>query len=288
MVFPKGSVGRFGIGMKRGIFKIGDYFIVETKHGKDHFIVEEDIVKWNNPSKEWEFEYVDVKHGARYKKHKPELEEDGTTIIVQRLKDAVKQDFKSSHFIKQRLIDEIQRILSYSIERGLQLTVNNIELEAKPIELLVASNLRPYYLEENINKVNVRIYAGIGPPDPNDAGWYIFCNDRLMVEKDRTNLTGWEGSEKFFGDTGVQKFHNKVAMFRGIVFFSADDSSLLPMTTTKTGIDINSTLYKTVRSKMINAMKMVLACINKLENDVQRICALAQLCAYSNLMLHIF
>lgn len=267
--FPKGSVGRFGVGMKRGIFKIGNYFMVETKHGNDHFIVEEDITTWNNPKSKWEFEYTDIKQGAKYKKHKPELKENGTVVIVQDLKPAVAQDFTSSHFLK-RLIEEIQRILSYSLERGLEIIVNKVSLQAKPIELLVANDLKPYYLEETIGKVNVRIYAGIGRPDPNDAGWYIFCNDRLMVEKDRTNLTGWEGSEKFFGDTGVQKFHNKVAMFRGIVFFTADDSSLLPMTTTKTGIDINSALYKTVRSKMINAMKIVLACINKLDNDEQR------------------
>ncbi len=47
--FPKGSVGRFGVGMKRGMFKIGTYFIVETKNGKDHFIVEEDIVAYQSP-----------------------------------------------------------------------------------------------------------------------------------------------------------------------------------------------------------------------------------------------
>ncbi len=56
--FPVGSVGRFGVGMKRGIFKLGSYFIVETKNGNDHFIVEEDIEKWNSPKKPWLFELV--------------------------------------------------------------------------------------------------------------------------------------------------------------------------------------------------------------------------------------
>ena len=91
-----------------------------------------------------------------------------------------------------------------------------------------------------------------------------------MVDKDTSNLTGWDGGKKFYDDSGVQKYHNKVAMFRGLVFFSSNDSSKLPMTTTKWGIDVNSTLYKTVRSKMINAMKQVLGQLNKLDNAEQR------------------
>lgn len=267
--FPKGSVGRFGVGMKRGIFKIGNYFVVETKSGKDHFIVEEDIDLWNKPDREWDFNYTDIKMGETYKKQKPVLSSNGTFIKVEKLNDPVAQEF-SNIFFERKLIDEIQRILSYSIQQGLEVIVNNNSLDAKPITLLVGDNLLPYFLEENIDGVNVRIYAGIGEPNPNVAGWYIFCNDRLMVEKDKTNLTGWEGGEKYFNDAGVQKYHNKVAMFRGLVFFDADNSSLLPMTTIKTGIDVNSSIYKTTRSKMVEAMKTVLAHLNKLQNDEQR------------------
>lgn len=267
--FPKGSVGRFGVGMKRGIFKLGSYFVVETKKEKDHFIVEEDIEEWNSPDVAWEFRFIDIKPGKIYPNTKPILKTDGTYIKVKKLKDAVKQDLKNPQFHK-RLMTEIQRILSYSIQRGLKIFVNDMELEARPIQLLVSDNLIPYYFENTINEVSIKIYAGIGEPEPKEAGWYIFCNDRLMVEKDKSNITGWEGTEDYYGDTGVQKFHNKVAMFRGLVFFNSDDSSLLPMTTTKTGIDINSLIYKTTRSNMINAMNVVLSRLNKLENNDQR------------------
>jgi len=269
--FPKGSVGRFGVGMKRGMFKIGTYFIVETKNAKDHFIVEEDIIKWSAQKGKWEFDFTDVKHGAKYGKHKPLLKRDGTVIKVLQLREMVKQDFENQHF-KKKLIDEIQRTLNYGIKNGLEIKVNKINLVANPIKILTSKELVPYYLEERIGDVTIKIYAGIGDPDPNEAGWYIFCNDRLMVEKDKTNLTGWEGIglEKLGGDIGVQKFHNKVAMFRGLVFFSADKSSSLPMTTTKIGVDINSSIYKTTRNKMINAMKKVISFLNTLENDEQR------------------
>jgi len=266
--FPKGSVGRFGVGLKRGMFKIGGYFVVETKCGKDHFFVEHDIEKWSKRT-EWTFDFIDVKPGTRYPFHKPVLTEDGTYIRVTKLRETVKQDFGNPMF-KKRLIEEVQRTLSYSLTNELELKIDGKKLEGKPVELLASSALKPYFLEEKINDVTVRIYAGVGPPNPNEAGWYIFCNDRLMVEKDKSNLTGWQGDESVKGDEQVQKFHNKVAMFRGIVFFDADRSSSLPMTTTKIGVDINSAIYKTVRSKMINAMKKVLAYLNKLENDQQR------------------
>lgn len=122
----------------------------------------------------------------------------------------------------------------------------------------------------NISGVDVRLYAGIGEPDPNLAGWYIFCNDRLMVAKDRTSLTGWEGGKKYYDDGGVQKFHNKVAMFRGLVFFFSKDPNKLPMTTTKWGIDVNSVIYKSVRSRMVEVMKLILAELNKINSSSER------------------
>lgn len=73
---------------------------------------------------------------------------------------------------------------------------------------------------------------GLEKQTPEMAGWYIYCNDRLVLEKDKTNLTGWEG--KRIGESNIQKFHHIYAMFRGIVFFSSDDAKALPMTTTKT------------------------------------------------------
>ncbi len=93
--FPKGSVGRFGVGMKRGMFKIGTYFIVETKNGKDHFIVEEDILKWSELEQKWEFNFTDVNPKIKYDKHKPILKGEGTFIKVIQLRETVKQDFEN-------------------------------------------------------------------------------------------------------------------------------------------------------------------------------------------------
>lgn len=265
--FPKGSVGRFGVGMKRALFKIGSYFQVETKTDSSHFIVRQNVNDWSK-SDDWKFDFADIDEKGIELNHAP-LTDNGTFVFVSDLFKGVALDFSLKTFEK-KIIQEIERKLNYSIERGLTIKVNGVKLQSSPIELLYSEELRPYYFEEEKGGVNVKIFAGVGEPNPNDAGWYIFCNDRLMVDRDRTNLTGWEGGKKFYDDTGVQKYHNKVAMFRGLVFFTSDDSSKLPMTTTKWGIDANSTLYKEVRTQMIIAMKQVLSDLNKLKNADER------------------
>ena len=59
-------------------------------------------------------------------------------------------------------------------------------------------------------------------------------------------------------------------MFRGIVFFSSDDPKALPMTTTKTGIDSNSTVFKGARHEMVTAMSQVITFLKSFESDEQR------------------
>lgn len=45
------TVGRFGIGMKRSLFKIGKNFIVESHCGDDHFKVEVNVDEWSRRTK---------------------------------------------------------------------------------------------------------------------------------------------------------------------------------------------------------------------------------------------
>ena len=199
-------------------------------------------------------------------------DEDGTAIIVTDLNDTVVEDFKTD-FFKKSLREEIEKTLSYSIEKGIEIKLNEICLERKKIEFLESPEIKPQYKEikfgEGDNEVKVRIYAGIGKADPNSAGWYIFCNDRLVVDGDRTNLTGWK-DDKTGDEPSVQKYHNKLAMFRGAVFFDSDDVKELPMTTTKTGIDSNHSIYKNIKQEMIESMKQVFTYLNKIEDRYER------------------
>jgi hypothetical protein len=259
----KHSVGRFGVGMKRALFKIGKQFEVESKYGTDHFQVSVNVDDWSREvDANWNFGFTIVS----------ELSDDlgdteGTFIRVRNLNEDVIDEFSNNIFIRN-LKDEIERTLSFSIDKKLRIYLNDIPLNKSGLALLEYNELKPFYKSFDVKGVNVKIYAGVGKASPDSAGWYIYCNERLVLEKDKTNLTGWEG--KRIGESSIQKFHHIYAMFRGIVFFSAEDSRKLPMTTTKTGIDSNSTVYKAARHEMVNAMSEVITFLKSFESDDQR------------------
>lgn len=258
----KHSVGRFGVGMKRALFKIGRTFEVESRHKRDHFQVTVDVNEWSQKANEWNFEYVNVDEtNKNIEGH------DGTYIKVTGLNDAVLDEFVSSVFLAN-LTDEIQRTLSFSLDKNLSITLNKVPLKKSKLSFLEFSQLKPFYKNIQVDGVDIKVYAGIGKASPDLAGWYIYCNERLVLERDKTNLTGWEGRR--IGESTVQKFHHIYAMFRGVVFFSSDDSKKLPMTTTKTGIDSNSTVYKAARHIMVDAMAQVIYFLKTFDSDEQR------------------
>ena len=258
-----GSVGRFGVGMKRALFKMGNVFEVESKHKEDHFQVDVNVEEWSSKPSEWTFEYSTIDNGAS----KSNIDEEGTYINVKELSADVSHEFNSAAF-QNGLKSELERTLNFYLNRGIKITLNKANLVPTSATFLVSELLQPYYEEFAFNGVKVKIYCGIGLASPDLAGWYIYCNERLVVEKDKTNLTGWEGIR--IGD-GVQKFHHIYAMFRGMVLFSADDSKLLPMTTTKTGVDSNSAIYRAARGRMINAMQQVMGFLKSFNSDEERL-----------------
>jgi len=257
----KNSVGRFGVGMKRSLFKIGNYFEVESKSAKDHFQINVDVKAWSD-QEEWTFPYENVKD-----KNGKLGETEGTYITVTQLNSDVLQEFSSETFLNS-LKEEIERTLGFYLIKGLKITLNEKPLKESRIEFLESQKLIPYYKEFEVEGVTVKIYAGIGEANLDLAGWYLYCNNRLVVEKDRSNLTGWDGRR--LGESKVVKFHVIYAMFRGVVFFSSEDAKKLPMTTTKTGIDSNSLVYKAARHEMIISMLEVIGFLKQLESDTQR------------------
>lgn len=65
------------------------------------------------------------------------------------------------------------------------------------------------------------------------AGWTIICNDRVVLHADKSKLTGW-------GEAGVPQYHTQFIGIAGIVIFTSSNAELLPITTTKRGVDGNS------------------------------------------------
>ncbi len=262
------SVGQFGVGMKRALFKLGSVFGVESWTRKSHFLVKIDVEEWKKePENKWEFKFAKLQENIRVADNKV-----GTTITVSTLHASVQEDFKLANFIT-RLGNEIKEAHQLNIDRKLGITLNGIPLHIDIVNLFSSTQIKPAFEEikyrqdpttgeaskAKVDEVTVKIYAGIAKSNPKAAGWYLFCNGRLILGADQTQITGWgEGRNN-------PKFHNQYAMFRGYVFFDADNASLLPWNTTKTGVDSDSAAFKAIRQRMIVLMQPVLTFLNDLD-----------------------
>lgn len=236
------SVGQFGVGMKRTLFKLGEKFKVITKSkADDGFIVDVDISEWKS-SGEWNFPCQIGNTG---------LEDGSTKIVVENLYSEISEQFKLNDFIND-LIYEVSLAHFMPINRNLKIKINDNEVPKYDFQLFQSNSINPQIEEKNIDGVVIKIIAGLSERDPEKSGWYIVCNGRLIVTADKTKLTGWDI------DLGTRKYHNDFAHFRGIVIFDSLDSSLLPWTTTKTGIDEDNKYYKMAFKSMLGVMKKVL------------------------------
>jgi len=257
------TVGRFGIGMKRSLFKIGKLFSVESLCGSDHFRVDVNVEEWEKKTKniklpdntssmidDWSFNYLNLDGTGA-------LQNSGTLIKVTNLNPEVQDLFSDSRFISE-LAEDIQRLLNFSLLRRLKIYLNGKLLEGKKVELLISDECLPYYDQGVIKDVEYRIVAGLGEiGEPKKSGWYIYCNDRLVVEADETTMTGW-------GVSSVPKWHVNHVMFRGIVYLDSKETLNLPLTTTKKGIDTTSEIYKAILPKMRDAMINILDYLKKI------------------------
>ena len=261
MVAQGGSVGRFGVGMKRALFKIGNLFEVESKSDSDHFQVDVDVNEWKEKiiknedpkdteiNEDWSFDYVLVNDDNR------NLETKGTFIKVTNLHQDVVDQFEDIHF-KRSLTNAIENLLSFSLEKGIKISLNGKDIIKKDIRIFT-DQTSPYQMELEKNGVKYKVIAGLGETGhPDKAGWYIYCNERLVLTANQNEITGW-------GVNGNPKFKSDFAMFRGVVFMEAEETIKLPLTTTKKGIDSSSASYRFILPFMNSAMWDVLSFLKK-------------------------
>lgn len=253
------SIGRFGVGMKRAIFKMGNKFEILTNDGTQTYKIKQDIQEWEK-SEKWEFKFEDTETD--------EINRGETKITINELYSNIKNDFKLIDFI-ENLKKQIRIYYSIFLIDGLKIFINEDQIKAKDFNLIYKKDvLEPQKIQFNIKDVKCTIISGLAKAkegeddDPVEAGWYIYCNNRLVLMANKDIVTGW-------GQDGVSVFHNTYAMFRGIVLFEASNSENLPINTTKSGIDEGNDVYITAKRKMSKVMKeqfKFLRKINKTEN----------------------
>ncbi len=255
------TVGTYGIGMKRAIFKIGTNCVITT-HSKDLSYSLKISKSWMASESDWDLQPEEI----------PARESTGTRIKVETVHPAIKPRLASSQF-ENLLIDLIATHFAYIMAKGFKISVNGKSVTPKTIKLLFAKQqapkdtIRPFVYEAEDKGVNVFLAVGFTSPIPSKeeadesqenysdrfssalAGWTVICNDRTVLYCDKNALTGW-------GVSGVPQFHPQFTAISGVVIFTSDQPEKLPTTTTKRGIDASSSLYLHVRDKMIEGMKL--------------------------------
>ncbi len=261
----KHSVGVFGIGMKRALFKLGKNFQVESVSKDSSFDMSVNVNLWKdlkvNDIESWQFAFSNYEEGL--KKEYPEALR-GTKIIVTNLSDEVIETFKTAQDMDE-LIKELEREHLYSIDKGLKITINQRLLKATELNLLVSTDIKPAIWENASGKVKVRIVVGVSEQEKYgpSGGWYVFGNNRLILGPDHTDKTGWGAKTPI----RIPEYHSQFYRFRGFVFLNAEDPRDLPWNTSKTNMDLDSPVYRTVLQQMIVMMRSVIDFLNGLHDE---------------------
>lgn len=261
------TVGVYGIGMKRAIFKIGQDAKVTSIHPRSSFEIAISP-EWLKDDDNWNLPFENIE--------KPDTEY-GTHIEIGELYSAISKTFEDDFY--DDFCATIKEQYSYIIQKGFKVYVNETLVEAKRLGLLVdeealrnsKAGITPYIYEVSNNGLNIFLSVGFYRPLPSDeeqideiegrhskddAGWTIICNDRVIIANDKSSLTGW-------GSSGAPAYHSQFVAISGVVIIRSKDASLLPVTTTKRGIDVNSDIYWALRDKMVEGLKMFTNHTNK-------------------------
>ena len=263
----KYSIGVYGIGMKRAVFKMGTEIKIRStypKKGKtESFCVPIDVTTWLSKDEisSWDFD-IDT--------DKP-LPTPGVEILVRQLTEETATSFGDPSFV-QRLRRTISRDYALHLHRGLVIRVNGVEIDGWAIELRSNRNIVPMRLARRLvvktkqqgkirtENVSVEIIAGmaVSPPEANEpnesdvkesrSGWYVVCNGRVVLAADKSAVAGW-------GTDGWPKWHPQYDGFLGLVIFASENAKLLPLTTTKRSVDSSSAVYRTIMPYMREASK---------------------------------
>jgi hypothetical protein len=254
------TVGTYGIGMKRAIFKMGSDCWVRSHHANGSFGVHIDE-DWISGDDKWE---LDMDRQAEVPK------DEGVSLRITKLLPGIEHHFDPNKGNFEEVIKKKIRLhYAYIIKKGFVVKVNGHVVKPSdfqtliPVDLASDSAIAPYIYQAEEGGVSVQLIMGMyerfpsqgelddyvdGKRSKDTAGWTVVCNDRVVLANDTSHMTGW-------GESGVPVYHSQFIMLSGLVEFISNDASKLPVTTTKRGVDLNSPLYADVKNIMRDALK---------------------------------
>ena len=243
------TLGVYGIGLKRAVFKMGRRISVSSWHPKGAFEVQY-TPAWLDDDTNWTLPVKRLPNRDRY----------GTTILVEDLYPEISMRVSSPELLN-KLHASLSETYSLFLQRLVSVRLKGSEMPSRDIPLGQSDEITPGVAELHDDGVNVAILAGLAPRKGGAwamerAGWYVLCNGRVVVFADKSELTGW--------DVVGPQFTPKYRGFVGVAFFFSDDPSVLPWTTTKRGLNRESRIFQLARHKMVAASRPVLTFLNNM------------------------
>jgi hypothetical protein len=265
------TIGMYGVGMKRAIFKMGRDAVVRTRYDNDAFEVP--------ITSEW----LEAKNWNPLPINEPTtssemLPQPGTTIIIRDLYEGVARHFGNEAF-ENKVRTAISEHFTMFLQWGLKVELNHKPVEPVRVEVLVSAREdgpAPFVFRRTIDGVLVSIAVGrnvnrsLGNEEDDDAGferdrssatagWSVLCNDRAVIVGDKSRLTGW-------GD-GIPLYHPQFAIVTGIIEFRSKRADKLPVTTTKRALDTSSNVWLESLVKMKEGMRIWIDYTNQWKNQ---------------------
>jgi hypothetical protein len=251
------TIGVYGIGLKRSIFKLGELIVFETDDGKDYCKLEIDVNDWLNKKDEagkdiWYLELTET--------FETKLTSGGkayTKIKIKDLRYETKETFVSE--FETNLKETVKIYYSRYIQRDkIDFFVNNEKQSGFEIKVKASDDFKPVRVEDEREGIKITIFCWLDlredqkrtGKEPGRQGWNVFMNERLVIFDDTSEDTGWSGKYPF-----LPKFHSIYNQFRGIVFLNTNDPSKLPIKTSKNAFNKEGKVYHHLLSLMVKVAR---------------------------------
>ena len=254
------SIGLYGIGMKRAILKIGKNIKIRSSTEDEAFLCTIRVEEWLQHDR-WEFDMIENSL----------IDGTGTVIEILDLYGPIATEFEDATFVN-RLTHIVARDYTRFFEKGFKIFINDSLVESYGYTV-AAGMFKAYRKRYEDDGVIVEIVAGMATPPPDDnepsehgetryIGWFVFCNDRVVLAADKTERTVW-------GHEGFARWHPQYNGFIGMARFYGKDPKLLPWTTTKRNVDESSPIYRRAVTQMKMATKPWIEYTNRRKADLE-------------------
>jgi hypothetical protein len=143
------SVGQFGVGMKRTLFKLGTKFEVESHHNNTAYNVSVDVDEWVS-LEEWHF-YFNILEQS-------DLKSGETKIKVTKLKDEAIENFSEETYLNN-LMREISAAYFKQLNNTFKIYFNEVPIKSKDITIKNSEELS--LIKKKFTYGNIEFYIKI-------------------------------------------------------------------------------------------------------------------------------